>query len=235
MKDLATVISALSLHYEDAAPTAFYLPSRTIELINHLDQTSVRRGSMESFSVKPITGLSVLGLLLGLGICDVWLLIHVQKQNAMIVSFSAPQLPPLPSLGEKVSSIVGFALKDGQPLQLTPENTTPRFALLVFREGCPFCEANWRNWDSTFGPEGSNVDVVLVTTDKALSQSYKDAHPLLQKKQVVLGVSPYTLKSLKLAATPETVYVVDGKVKRDWVGVLSERNIKEIITATSHS
>jgi hypothetical protein len=101
----------------------------------------------------------------------------------VIAKINAQRALPAASAGEKVPLIQGVSLKDGHPAKVDPE-TSSRLALLFFREGCHFCAANWKNWDGLFGDNSLNVDVVFVTSDKTLSQSYRELHPLLQQESV---------------------------------------------------
>jgi hypothetical protein len=182
---------------------------------------------MENISLKPSVVLAALVLGCGLAICDVSLLIRSLHQGKIIDGIARQQAATLPTKGQALPMLSGVALKSGQGFAVLPK-ASPPFALLIFREGCHYCEANWKNWDKLFGQDGVGIPVILATADKTLSQSYRDKHELLNNQPVMLGIDPATLASLKLGATPQTVYVVDGKVHEDWVGVLANEDMKEI-------
>ena len=182
---------------------------------------------MENISLKPSVVLAALVLGCGLAICDVSLLIHSLHQGKAIDSIARQQAATLPAKGQALPLLKGVALNNGQDLAVLPQ-TSPPFALLIFRESCGYCELNWKNWDALFGQGGIGLPVILATADKKISQAYRDKHKLLNTRPVILGVDPATLTSLKLGATPQTVYVVGGKVSQDWVGVLVSEDTNEI-------
>lgn len=182
---------------------------------------------MENISLKPSVVLAGLVLGCGLAICDVFLLVHSLHQGKIIDGIARQQAATLPTKGQALPMLSGVALKTGQEFAVLPK-ASPPFALLIFREGCGYCEANWKNWDKLFGQDGLGLPVILATADKTISQPYKNKHGLLNNLPVILGVDPATLASLKLGATPQTVYVVGGKVSQDWVGVLANEDMKEI-------
>lgn len=193
---------------------------------------------MENVSLKPSITFAGLGLILGLVICDVFLLVHSFHQNAVITGFAdsqaASRAATLPAQGQSLPTIMGVSLKTGRNSALTSAGS-PRIALLIFRESCHFCTANWKNWDKLFGKGGLDLPVVMVTADKTISQSYRDKHPMLNSGTVIVGVDAATLLSLRLGATPQTIYLVDGKINHDWAGVLSSEEMKEIMKSMSKS
>jgi hypothetical protein len=182
---------------------------------------------MENISLKPSVVLAALVLGCGLAICDVSLLIHSLRQGKVIDGIARREAAILPTTGQALPMLSGVALKTGQRFAVLPSGSPP-FALLIFREGCGYCELNWKNWDKLYGQDGLGLPAVLATADKTISQPYRDKHRLLNNLPVILGIDPATLASLKLGATPQTVYVVGGKVSQDWVGVLANEDIKEI-------
>jgi len=181
---------------------------------------------MENVSLKPSVAIASLVLICGLVACDALLMVHSFHQSAVINSFSAKQTAMLPSQGAVLPPITGVGL-NGKEFGVLPAHT-PRFALLIFRQTCHFCEANWKNWDSLFTQDRLDLPVVMVTADKTIEQPYLVKHPMLEHRFVVAGVDVSTLASLKLNLTPQTIYVVDGKISHDWPGVLSPDDINEI-------
>jgi hypothetical protein len=183
---------------------------------------------MGDFIVRPRTALAVIGLLLSLATCDIYLLIHSRKQQAVLATIADQQALALPPKGALVPPLKGKSLKDGSPAKLLPVPASP-IALLVFSESCAFCRANWKHWDQLFGEGGIPVNVVMVTPDKTLTQPYLSSHPLLQQKQVILGVDARLLDSVKMGMTPQTILIADGQIKKDWAGVLSDDDMKDIL------
>jgi hypothetical protein len=183
---------------------------------------------VQNVSLKPSTIWTGLALLVCLAACDGWLLAHSLKQSTVIAAFVKHQATTLPSLGDAVPNLKGVTMS-GAPIDLKASESRP-LVLLIFREACHFCEANWKNWDQLFGQANSGVSVVLATGDKVLSQSYRSKHPMLNSRQVILGVNDTVLSSIKMGATPQTIYVVDAKVRHDWAGVLDATGMKEIRT-----
>jgi hypothetical protein len=187
---------------------------------------------MEVISLKPSVVFTGLALFAALALCDVSLLVHSLHQSTELAGFARQQAATLPSKGQPLPLLKGTALQNGKDFAVLPAGSPP-FALLIFREGCGYCEANWKNWDKLFGQDGLGLPVIMATADKTLSQPYKDKHGLLNSHSVILGVDPVVLASLKLGATPQTVYIVGGKVQEDWAGVLANDDMKEIKKAMS--
>lgn len=182
---------------------------------------------MANISLKSSVVFVGIGLILGLAVCDGFLLFHSLQQRAIITGFADKQAAMMPSNGEQVPIIKGIGLKDGEEFKIWPDHSPP-FALLVFREGCEYCEANWKNWDRLFGQGDFDRPVVMVTADKTISQPYIDRHPMLRSRFVITGVDPAFLASLRFDLTPETIYIVEGKVNHDWAGVLTSDDMSEI-------
>jgi hypothetical protein len=182
---------------------------------------------MENISLKPSVVFSSLVLFCSLAICDAVLLVYSLQQGKVIDGIARREAATLPSKGQALPVLSGVALNTGRPLAMLPK-ASPPFALLIFREGCGYCELNWKNWDKLYGQDGIGLPVIFATADKKISQAYRDKHGLLNRRLVILGVDPATLTSLKLGATPQTVYVVGGKVRQDWAGVLESDDIKEV-------
>jgi len=135
-------------------------------------------------------------------------------------------------LGEALPALKGISLKTGEGLDINASRNH-RLAILVFQESCPFCEANWKNWEALFAKGDSSVPVIMVTVDGAISNPYRATHPLLNRGTVVLGVDPATLSKLAWGSTPQTIYLVDGKIAHNWIGLLSSADVKEITAAVS--
>lgn len=182
---------------------------------------------MGTIAVRKSYVYAFLALLGCFVISDAWLLVHSLRLNAVIAKAADQQAISLPSRGELLPTLVGVSLRTTQPYAVYP-GASPPFALLVFREGCHYCEANWKNWDKLFGKGGVDIPVVLVTADKSISQPYRDQHPMLNEKHVILSADPNALASLKLNFTPQTIYVVGGKINKNWSGVLREEEMGDI-------
>ena len=103
--------------------------------------------------------------------------------------------------------------------------------VLVFREACVYCEANWKKWDTLVGGPSNSVPAVFISSDKTVSDAYRQKHPLLDKRISVIAMNPDVMSSMKLDATPQTLLVVRGVVKQAWLGVLSDSRLQEVIHA----
>lgn len=181
---------------------------------------------MDNISLKPSVALAGLGLILSLVACDAFLMVHSFHQSAVINGFADKQAAMLPPQGAPLPLIKGVGLS-GKEFGVLPAQT-PRFALLVFRQTCGYCEINWKNWDSLFAQSNLDLPVIIVTADKTISQPYIAKHPLVRSRFLIAGIDTSTIQSLKLDVTPQTIYVVDGKVSHDWAGVLTADDISEI-------
>jgi hypothetical protein len=187
---------------------------------------------LDNISLKPSAALAGLGLIIGLVACDAFLMVHSFHQSAVINGFADKQAAMLPPQGASLPTINGVGLS-GKEFGVLPAQT-PRFALLVFRQTCGYCEINWKNWDSLFAQSNLDMPVVIVTADKTISQTYITKHPLVRSRFLIAGIDASTLESLKLDVTPQTIYVVDGKISHDWAGVLTADDMSEI-KKTMHS
>jgi hypothetical protein len=182
---------------------------------------------MENISLKPSVVFAGLALFCSLAVCDAVLLVHSLQQGKVIDGISRREAATLPSKGQALPALSGVALNTGRDFAILPK-ASPPFVLLIFREGCGYCALNWKNWDKLFGQGDIDLPVFFATSDKTISQAYRDKHGLLNRRPVILGVDPAMLASLKLGATPQTIYVVGGKVSQDWAGVLASDDMKEI-------
>jgi hypothetical protein len=187
---------------------------------------------MQSITLSYPAAIGGLVLVLALSASDVWLTHSVRRQKSALDSFASREAQtPAPSTplatGEILPTLAGRSLTTGENFSVIPVSTKV-MVVLVFRESCHFCEANWKNWETLFGNGSNTVPVVFLSGDTAVSSSYRQKHPLLDKHISVIGMNPDVMSSLNLDATPETLLVVKGKVKQDWVGVLSDKRVKEI-------
>jgi hypothetical protein len=173
--------------------------------------------------------LVIIGLLLivGLTSSDVWLTSRVFLQRSQIERIVNGEGVSTPFTNTALPTLSGHRLGSDQGYSVYPAGTAS-LTLLVFRESCPYCEANWKNWDALFADNKLPTSVVLISADQNLSDSYISKHPLLKHQLVILGADPKVLSSLKLTATPQTVYLANGNVKKDWLGVLSSEKLNEI-------
>jgi hypothetical protein len=187
----------------------------------------VERFPLKSINLSRELVIGGLLLIVGLTSSDVWLTSRILLQKNQIQRLvngegnSTPFIDAaLPELsGHRLGSDVGYSIIPAGSASLT---------LLVFRESCPYCEANWKNWDALFADNRLHTSVLLLSADQTLSDSYISKHPLLKRQLVLLGADPKLLSSLKLTATPQTIYLVNGKVRKDWLGILPAEKLGEI-------
>jgi hypothetical protein len=187
---------------------------------------------MQSITLSPSTALTGLVLILALAISDGMLVHAFREQRAVLDSFANRQAQTLPAVGEGLPTLSGRKLTTGEDFSVVPASTE-LMTLLVFRESCQYCEQNWKNWETLYNTPSNKMPIVFISGDSAVSASYRQKHPLLDGHIALVGIKPEILASLKLGATPQTVLVVDGKVKRGWPGVLTDDDIKEVKQAAS--
>ena len=179
--------------------------------------------------VKPATLYSLLVLVICLGACNIWLLSHLKHQDTLVayLQYENDELTHAPVPGQLVPLVQGISLKSKQPSAVKLASS-PQLVLLVFSRTCPFCEDNWKNWTKLFGTSKSAMPVYLISSDEMLPDAYINQHPLVKKLDALTHVDPEVLQAFNVASTPQTIYVVNGKVQRDWVGVLSEEDVSEL-------
>jgi hypothetical protein len=132
---------------------------------------------------------------------------------------------PLP--GQLVPLVQGVSLKTKRPLAVKL-GKSHRMVLLVFSQNCKFSQDNWSNWEKLFSHTHPGVQTYMITSDDLLPAAYLERHALLQKLDVLINVDPEVLQAFNVESTPQTIYIVDGTVRRDWIGVLSKQNVAEL-------
>jgi hypothetical protein len=188
---------------------------------------------MQDVVLKPSVAIAGIALIFGLTAGDIWMVVRSARQSAIIETFANQQSVGLPKQGQLLPTLSGYNLMIGQEGAVIPAKSPP-FALLIFRESCHFCEENWKNWEKLFGENGStDIPVVLISSDKNISDVYRQKHPMLNKNTVLLGANAEILASIKLGLTPQTIYVTDGKIAHDWPGVLASEDMNEITETVS--
>lgn len=185
--------------------------------------------------IKPTTVYSFIVLIVCLAGCDAWLLVRLRHEDTLVASlqYDNDALSHAPVPGQLVPLVQGIALNTKQPRAVKLE-ASHRMVLLVFSQNCKFCQDNWNNWERLFGNVTPKVQTYMITSDSVLSTEYLEHHALLKKLDVLLSVDPEVLQAFNVASTPQTIYIIDGKVQRDWVGVLSKRNITDLSKLLLH-
>ncbi len=153
--------------------------------------------------VKPATVYGLFVLVLCFGGCDAWLLTRLKHQDTSIATLQYENqiISQAPMPGQLVPLIQGISLKNKQPLAVKL-SSSPRLVLLVFRQGCKFCEDNWKNWNELFGSTKPEVPLYMITSDESLSGAYIDQHSLVKQSDVLLGVDPEVLRAFDVTSTP---------------------------------
>jgi hypothetical protein len=181
---------------------------------------------VEPVLIRPRFLIAGASLLLGLTACDLWLAVHSLRQRATIQQLVGNPIEGAKD-GDQLPVLSGTKLGTQKQWSVLPASSSA-LAVLVFRESCHYCDANWKNWDQVFARSGSVIPVVFVTEDKSLSATYLAEHPLLSRATVLLGV-PEHIGSVQTSVTPQTIIVSPrGKVDHDWVGVLAATDLTAI-------
>jgi hypothetical protein len=147
------------------------------------------------------------------------------RQGAMLDEISTRQKMGAVRDGQTISTLVGTRMSTGQKWVVNADAS--HIAVLVFREGCHYCDQNWKNWDQLFASSHEHLPPIFITQDKQISEVYKKLHPLLQKSTVLLDVDPASISPLNPGLTPQTLYVSEGRVKHDWLGVLDKADVEQ--------
>lgn len=126
-------------------------------------------------------------------------------------------------LGQRVDVLNGVGL-DGTAA--TIEFSSRPTVLYFFSSTCRWCEKNWQNVRSLQQAAGERYRFVGVATETNL-RPFADAHGLTF--ELVGGVAPAILQTLKLSATPQTLVVSsNGVITHEWVGAFTGRTQREI-------
>jgi hypothetical protein len=102
--------------------------------------------------------------------------------------------------------------------------------LFVLSTKCPACGANWPKWDSLLSKvSGNQVRLVFANVSGVMTDPYLDRYKL-RRGTVLSNVNPQSVLDYNFRTTPQTVLVgASGKVKRVWLGPLSDVNIEEVL------
>ncbi len=140
-----------------------------------LVDTQIRAGyayrvNYRGYPLKSITlsrQLAISGLLLiaGLTISDIWLTSRVLLQRNQIQRLVNGEGESTPFTDAALPLLSGHRLGSDQRYSVIPAGTAS-LTLLVFRESCPYCEANWKNWDALFRDNKLPTSVVLLSATR---------------------------------------------------------------------
>lgn len=164
-------------------------------------------------------------LLIGLAVAVVTL----ANQNRELRA--APGLPTTAQLtvGEEIPPITVRDLEGNSQL-LSFADSGKESLVLVFTTTCPACQQNQERWRSIYEVAGKDYDVVgLSLDDVGKTVSYKDVNRLPFRTLVAEDARDFALNN-KVFEVPYTIHLDrDGRIRRSWLGVLSEDSVAEIV------
>jgi hypothetical protein len=117
----------------------------------------------------------------------------------------------------------------GGSAKINIPSSIPKVVILLFEPNCTACEDNWRYWDKLRNEENAGGGFLPVSTSQNISKAYLEKHHIARS---FIGVVNEALqKSLNIHATPQTILVENGIVRRVWFGVLSNDDVRDILNA----
>jgi hypothetical protein len=181
---------------------------------------------MREYTLKTGGLICVSVVLLLLTLSNVLLAVVSVREHRRNVQLTDPGSQGMPE-GANVPVLTGNKLSSKEPWRVMPAGTAAMF-LLVYRDGCHYCEQNWPAWEKLFGGSSTHASAVVLTSDKAVRPDYEATHPLLDRRLTLYSLDTTHVGALNLNLTPQTILVRNGRVERDWVGVLSSNDIAQI-------
>src|SRR5579863_5034129 len=126
-------------------------------------------------------------------------------------------MPPL-----KVNTI------DGDPHgAIDLQHSAAKMTLLLFDPGDPISDQNWKFWGQLLADPDLTYQFLPVTAAHTVSRDYLKRFQL-GHHAVEAGLDPDIAKQMRMQATPQTIYLEGGTVKKVWFGLLSDVEVKEI-------
>lgn len=170
-------------------------------------------------SVSFIAGLAVLSVL----VMNIFLL---RSNAALRHQLKALQHTDGPAIGQLISSLNGTDLQN-HSLQLPLATQGRKTLLMLYTPACPFCKANWKNWEKLTEDYRDSTDVVWGDLSGDANESFLNGHNLA--KATTIRVGPESRDIDAFHVTPTTVLLgVDGKVQGVWLGMLTDENLTDI-------
>lgn len=184
---------------------------------------------MREMRVNVFLSAGVLLILIALAVINVTL----QKRNSELVQqvdFARTELSVAdsPKPGTMMPAELPVMPPTGGPSRmLNIRYSTPKLVLLLFSPDCSVCEENWRYWDELRNDENSSGAFLPVSTSPNITNGYREKHHIAS----VILLNRSLQESLNMSATPETILIVNGVVRRTWFGLLSDDDVRAVLTA----
>lgn len=185
---------------------------------------------MREIRVNIFLVAGILLVLIALGVINM----KLQRRNIELdrqIEFTRAVLAnaETPKPGTILPAEIPAILPTGGSGLLNIQYSTPKVVILLFNPNCVACEDNWPYWDKLRHDENSGGAFLPVSTSQNISKSFLQEHHIAG---AVIGVVNQTLqKSLNMNATPQTILVDRGVVRRTWFGVLSNDDVRSILNA----
>ncbi len=133
-----------------------------------------------------------------------------------------------PAEGTRLPDLTGTGPEG--PWKVSLEGPARSRAILLFSVNCHYSDQNWASWETLLNdPEVGQLSL-LLTTSQSIKPEYLALHNVANRK-VLVGLDAQQQASFHLIATPQTIVERDGIVERVWPGVLTDSDIREIVTA----
>lgn len=189
-----------------------------------------RRGSVSKYPfLATVIPILLAGLVLVLVIVDMALL----RQNRRLrASLNAHISPTQLRAGVTVPALRGTDIS-GVERDIEFGPSRKQTILLAFRPNCPFCKINWPRWNSILQRvDRSEFRVVFVSLSGPVTSDFATRHAIL-RYPVFVYLDPADVITYGLRVTPETVLISPlGQVEGVWPGLLADRALTELRTAT---
>lgn len=110
-------------------------------------------------------------------------------------------------------------------------DSAPTMTVLLFDpENCTACDENWLYWNKLRDDSDIGAHFMPITQAMSIPQDYRERHQIKQHF-FLTGVDSGILGQMRMRATPQTIFMERGVVRRVWFGLLSDEDVEEISKA----
>jgi hypothetical protein len=142
---------------------------------------------------------------------------EISQEKALNAPLPGWAMPPLK--GRK---------SDGAEAEIRLQNSAPKLTLLLFDpQNCKVCDQDWAFWNQLISDPDNGFAYLAVTAAPPVPRSYWADHHT-PRHSVIFSADPEVLKQMRMQATPQTIFMERGTVKKVWFGLLSDEDVKEI-------
>jgi hypothetical protein len=152
----------------------------------------------------------------------------IRQNRQLKAQLSAPSPNLEVARGAQMPELKGFDTA-GKPLNVQYGQDSRKVLVLVYSPVCGFCEQNWPKWEQLItGLDRGAVRLVAVDVTATTKEPFIAQHKM-SDLPVFVQVDPRDTLDYRFHLTPQTILLDrDGKVEREWTGVLNDSSVSEL-------